>query len=132
METLNFSRWLDTKLIKSWLKLRQMDLSLADDLPEVGFIAVNGDSPPIAAGFLRLIEGKTAQIDSLITDPTVEPSLRNQAIDVVVERLLEFARANGVQSLIAFSIDAHTLERAKKHGFKHLPHTVMSLDIGGK
>lgn len=130
MDVLIFNPWVDIKFVKSWLKLRDMDESLAEDLPQIGYMAFVGDLP-VAAGFLRQVEGNAAQIDSVITDPKADPKIRNEAIDAIVERLIDFARKDGVKMILSFSIDAHTLERSKKHGFKQLPHTVITLDLQG-
>lgn len=128
LDLLNFSRFQDTSTIKEWLLLHRMDPSLAEDLPEIGFVAFEGQTP-VAAGFLRKMEGASAQIDSVITYPFAEAKLRHTAINMIVTALIAYAKENGIESLIAFSTDAHTLERAKRFGFRHLPHTVMSLKL---
>ena len=102
-----------------------------EELPSVGLIAIDGDTP-IAAGFLRYIEGNFALLDGLITNPTQLGSTRHAAIDAVVSGLISIAVRLGYTRLMANSVDESTLTRSLKHGFKPLDHKVIVLDLREK
>ena len=123
---------------KTTMKRRVLDLLLsrnmadthANSLPKLGVIVISGQQT-LAAGFLRRIEGedKSAILDSLITNPTLDPDLRNRALDHLVNNLLKLAQANGITNILAFSTDKNTLMRAERFGFVELPHQVITLDL---
>lgn len=103
--------------ITKWLKYRQMyKSSLISELPEIGYIAYE-DELPLAAGFLRRCEGGFGMIDSLITDPTAPSELRNEALDKITICILQYAKTNNINNIVAFSRDDNTLKRSLKHGF---------------
>ena len=108
--------------IQEWLEAR--GIKVIDPLPEIGFLAAV-DDVPTAVGFLRKVEGGVGWIDSLCSNPE-QPSLaRHLAIESVVKTLINQALLHRMTALIAYSVDASTLERSKTHGFVHLPHTVI-------
>lgn len=103
--------------ISKWLKYRSIyKSSLVSELPALGYIAYE-DELPVAAGFLRLCEGGFGMIDSLITDPTAPGELRNEALDKITHCILQYAKSNNINNIIAFSRDNNTLTRSLKHGF---------------
>lgn len=128
MEIVSYNRdthliWLAHTLVK-----HGMSTMLTLDMPKVGFVCLY-ENLPICAGFLRKVEGNYMILDSLITDPDAHPAIRNQAIDAVVQELINKAKDMGVKKLMANTVDAHTLERSKKHGFKPLEHVVIVLEL---
>lgn len=114
--------------INKWLKERKHPEIDAYDVPDIGYVA-NYKSRPVAAGFLRMVEGENAWFDSLITNPGATPEFRHIALDLVVEAILNKAKLRGIAKIIAFSVDEGTLKRALRHNFVQLPHTVISLDL---
>lgn len=114
-------------MLKYWLIYRDMDPTLVNDLPHLGYI-VEG----IAAGFLRQCEGPYGLIDGYITNPTKTSEERNEALDIITESLINDAKAKGINHLLAFTRDNGILERAKKHGFAHLPHHFMVFEHKGQ
>ena len=114
----------DLKDIRSWLETRGLDGDLVDDLPEIGMVI-----PGVAAGFLRQCEGGYALMDSFVTNPIEHHKTRNDALNSIVTALLEKAKQLKLKSLLAYSTDYFTLERAKKYGFEEAPHSVMALDL---
>lgn len=97
-------------------------------MPSLGWIAFWGDTK-IAALFLRRCEGNVAIFDSLVTDPLQPGVLRDLANDALIAQAVEEAYELNLTRIIAFSLDKNTLERVKKHGFIHQPHTLVSLDL---
>jgi hypothetical protein len=114
--------------INRWLQERKKPEVDAYDIPDVGFVA-NFKNRPIAAGFLRQIEGQNAIFDSLVTNPNATPEFRHIGLDMVIEAIIYAAKKRGINQVLAFSVDEGTLKRALRHNFVKLPHTVISLDL---
>lgn len=120
----------DKGFVRKWLACHQMNLKVLEDLPEHGYIAFDDMDRPVAAGFIRRVEGNYALIDSLISNPEAPGVLRNEALDLITVQLIKTARELGFKQLIAFSRDVNTLKRAERHGFASLPDHVIALDLG--
>ncbi len=98
------------------------------NLPKNGLVAYMGDTP-VAAGFLRLVEGDSAILDSLITNATLEPMIRDKALNLLVSDLLKMAKSLGITKIIAFSSDKNTLVRAWRFGFTQQEYHVITLPL---
>lgn len=86
-------------------------------LPKCGFMALyNGH--PIAAGFLRRVEGGYAQLDGLTSNPYFGSKIRHEGIDLVVDTLLKEAKDLGLKGIIAFTKEPSIVSRAKEKGFQ--------------
>lgn len=85
-------------------------------LPRIGYIAYLGQQP-IAAGFLRRVEGGFGQIDTLVSNAHFGSQIRHNAIDKVVSSLLDDAKVLGLEGIIAFTSDTGVLKRAEAMGF---------------
>ena len=88
-------------------------------LPKIGYIAFFGETP-IAAGFLRRVEGGFGQLDTLVSNPHFGSQIRHIAIDKVVTELLADAKVLNLEGIIAFTADLGVLRRAVAIGFKVL------------
>lgn len=97
-------------------------------LPKTGYIAFYGNQP-IAAGFLRRVEGGIAQIDTLTSNPYFGSQIRHEGIRVVVDSLIEDAKDLKLQGIIAFTKDEGVLNRAKSIGFNVVDQTIISLKL---
>ena len=98
-------------------------------LPKIGYIAtLNGH--PIAAGFLRRVEGGYAQFDTLTTNKYFGSKVRHEGIVKVVDALIEDAKDLKLHGIIAFTTDAGVLSRASELGFKELPHKLIGFKLG--
>lgn len=128
MYSQKFSRVAHLEHIYGWLKARNAFVPEPSDMPEHGFVAYD-EGQPVAAGFLRRVEGNYALVDSLVTNPDAPGVVRNQAIDMVVKHLLFKAKRLGLKHLIAFSVDTNTLMRSERHGFVRIPHAVIIADL---
>lgn len=96
-------------------------------LPKIGYIALLNNQP-IAAGFLRKVEGNMVGIiDSLTSNPFFGSQIRHEGIRMVVDRLIEDAKDMKLQGLIAFTNDNGILARAKGIGFTVVNQTIISL-----
>jgi len=85
-------------------------------LPKIGYIAFLSKQP-IAAGFLRRVEGGYAQIDTLVSNPYFGSKIRNEGIDKVVNWLINDAKDLKLNGILAFTGEPSIIERAKDKGF---------------
>lgn len=116
--------------MRDLLGSRGMSWSLIPELPQFGLIAfIEGE--PVAAGFLRQVEGGFAMLDGLISNPNKSSEERHEAIDGVVHGLTAMAQRTGLTKLIAFSEDEGTLKRSLEHGFVHMKHSFIVLNLQG-
>ncbi len=115
--------------ISDWLLERGMNTEIIHDLPKLGWM-VYGDEP-LAAGFLRLVEGNYGLIDGLITKPFVGLGnrRRSEALDLIVEKIIHEAKVLGLKKIFAFSSDKATLTRSLKHGFIHQIDTMIVKEV---
>lgn len=97
-------------------------------LPKIGFIAFLGKHP-IAAGFLRRVEGGYAQLDGLTSNAHFGSKIRHEGIKSVVTALIEEAKDLKLHGIIATTNDLGVLERAKSIGFHVVPHTIIALPL---
>ncbi len=86
-------------------------------LPKIGYIALM-NKQPIAAGFLRRVEGNiVAQLDGLTSNPYFGSKIRHEGITGVVNRLIDDAKDLKLKGIIAFTSDYSILVRAEDIGF---------------
>lgn len=93
-------------------------------LPKIGYVAVL-HKQPIAAGFLRRVEGGYAQIDTLVTNPYFGSQIRHAGIDMVVDSLLQSAKDLNLLGVIAFTENESVLKRSIDRGFQVISQTVL-------
>lgn len=84
---------------------------------------------PIAAGFLRRVEGNVAQLDCLTSNKHFGSIIRHQGIKLIVDTLINEAKALKLDGIIATTSDQGILKRAKELGFKVIPQTVIALKL---
>lgn len=88
-------------------------------LPKIGFIAIQQEtSTPIAAGFLRMVEGGFAQIDTLMSNAKESSETRHEALSRCVAALIAEATKLGLYGITATSRDEGTIKRAQSLGFR--------------
>lgn len=119
---------IDLKHINEWLQKRSHAELDPYNIPAVGFVSTYMKRP-IAAGFLREAECDSAIFDGLVSNPQATKEFRHQALDLVIEAILSYAKAKDINQIWAWSIDASTLERAARHGFVKQPHTLVVLSL---
>jgi hypothetical protein len=97
-------------------------------LPKNGYIVLmNGH--PIAAGFLRRLEGGYAQIDGLTSNPHFGSQIRHKAIDLVVEHLISDAKTLKLKGILALTKEQSIVNRAKDKGFQVVEQTVLAISL---
>lgn len=95
-------------------------------LPKIGYIALL-NKQPIAAGFLRRVEGGYAQLDTLVSNPYYGSLIRHEGIDKVVKALIDDAKDLKLHGIIAFSSDSGVLSRAETLGFTQINQSLIVL-----
>lgn len=110
------------------LKKREMNLRVAEEFPEVGYLVFE-EGAFIAAGFLRQVEGGYALIDGYLSDPAMPSEIRHVALDMVTARLIKAATKMKVKRILGFSLDSNTITRSLKHGFVQTSHTMITREI---
>lgn len=119
MKTVKFEHYKHLSITLEWLKIRDTYIPEASEFPAIGYITYLEDVP-VAVAFLRKVEGGFAQLDGLCTNPAVESTIRDKALDIVVTTILLAARDHGFKNVIAFTKDKNTRLRSQKHGFVEL------------
>lgn len=117
-----------TELLLSWLKSRNISSDIAKNLPDIGFL-ISDAHRPVVIGFLRQVEGNLGICEGFCTNPEIEPSLRNEANDLMVQQLIETGRSMNLTTLMAWTRDNNTLERSLRHGFVKSPSVLISYDL---
>lgn len=97
-------------------------------LPKIGYIALM-NKQPIAAGFLRRVEGGYAQMDGLTSNAYFGSQIRHEGIRKVVDSLIADAKDLRLSGVIAFTGDHGILRRAKDLGFKTVDQSLIALEI---
>lgn len=126
---MKFNKRLHRETVELWLELHGHPIPKASSYPKIGFVAYNKQEP-IAAGFVRKVEGGYGQLDGLVSNPTAPGSYRHKAIDSVVTQLFKEAKKAGITQLISFTRDKSVLERSVKHGFIQMDdYTLIGVDL---
>lgn len=97
-------------------------------LPKVGYIALMNNQP-IAAGFLRRLEGGYGQLDTLVSNPYFGSQVRHEGVKRVVDMLLQSAKDLKLHGLISYTNDSGILLRAKDLGFTEIDQKVIVLPL---
>lgn len=95
-------------------------------LPKIGYIALRKGTP-VAAGFLRRLEGNMAHFDGLTTNPFLGSIIRNQGISSIVNTLINEAKSIGLDGIVATTNDESVLKRAESLGFTLVPQKIIAL-----
>lgn len=97
-------------------------------LPKIGYIALVNNRP-VAAGFLRRVEGGYAQLDGLTSNPYYGSLVRHKGIEIVVDHLISAARQLKLNGIIAFTADNGVLSRAAGLGFTTVDQSLIALRL---
>lgn len=110
------------------LKARNAYIPTKAEMPKIGYVAYELHTP-LAAVFLRRVEGGYGQIDGLTSNPFASSSIRHEAIDAAVSSLLMRAKKLNVNKVMMTSEDLGTITRSQKYGFAKSPLAVMVADL---
>lgn len=93
-------------------------------LPKVGFRYQD-----IAFGFLRMVEGGYAQIDTLVSNANYPSEDRHEAVTAVVNELLRVAKYMELNGIICFTKEPSIIARAKELGFHLVDQTIIAKSL---
>lgn len=93
-------------------------------LPKIGYIAMLGKEP-VAAGFLRRVEGGYAQLDTFASNPYFGGKIRDEGIRKVTSALMEDAADLKLVGILAITKDDGIFRRAKDQGFQVINQLIM-------
>lgn len=97
-------------------------------LPKIGYMALLNNKP-VAAGFLRRVEGGYAQLDGLTSNPYLGSIVRHKGIELVVDHLISAARQLKLNGVIGFTSDKGVLKRAEGLGFTTVDQSLIALRL---
>lgn len=97
-------------------------------VPKIGAIAYCGDMP-VAIAFVREVEGKMALWDGLITNIDADAFKRNKALDEILIFIIRRVKDLGINQILSWSVDSHTIERVQKLGFKLVNTRLLTLQL---
>ncbi len=110
---------------RQYVGLKDINMKI---LPKIGYICLFNNQP-IAAGFLRRVEGGFAQIDGLTSNPYFGSKIRHIGISKVVSQLIEDAKDLKLNGLIGFTSDLGVIARAEDLGFHKVKQTIIALRL---
>lgn len=110
---------------QQYLDISQIRMS---NLPKIGYIALL-NKQPVAAGFLRRVEGGYGQIDGLTSNAYLGSIIRHQGISKVVNSLLSEAKSLRLEGVLAITKDQGVLKRGIELGFTVVEQTLLALPL---
>jgi hypothetical protein len=118
-----------TDYLLDWLEKRKIQIPNSIEVPKLGYLIRTKDSGPVVMGFLRVCEGNVGMIDSLVSNPDIEPAIRDRAMDFLILRLMAAAKRKKIYRVFGFSQDENTLLRASRLGFNTLSQRLVSITL---
>jgi hypothetical protein len=118
-------RWVPGRhlpMLTRWGQDRDMYASAGDPecYPPTGVVALDA-----AAGFLFLTNATpVAYLDNFISDPRASNEVRARALELVLDGLLEDARACGVRAVLAATSAPSLVTLARSRGFTLFPQSL--------
>lgn len=105
----------DCPEICGWYKAWKMEPIAGGRLPEMGYIV-----PGVAAGFVYLCEARMAFIEGLIANPAKSKACRDEALDLIVLGLIDYANEQDRDYIFGFTKLQAVVDRGLNHKFKPL------------
>lgn len=133
MKLIKFNRKKHLPIIVSWLRAHNQVVMDTCETPKIGFMVMHKyPKEPIAAAFLRKIEGGYGQFDTLVTNPCASSQDRHEAIEMLTNQILRRAVELKMPHIRVITNDAGTLMRSQACGFAKLPHTLLIANLTSK
>ena len=102
----------DYKVLQSWWDARKIAHIPERYLSTMGIMVEN-----VACGFIYTTDSAMAIIENFVSNPETPKDIRNKALDLIIECMLDYCLATGIESIVAFSELPVIVERAKKFSF---------------
>lgn len=100
------------KQLKSWLNDWHIDFKIIDLLPTTGWFISN-----CACIFLVETNSKVCYVEGLVSNPNLDKSITNEAMNMLVSNILTYAKERGYQLISSNSKYIEVANRAKRFGF---------------
>lgn len=116
----------DYPLISSWWKARNWPAVPQEVLSTMGLII-----EPYCFGFIYSSDSKIAWLEFLCSNPATDSKERNEAMDILIEALVDLAKQQGFKFVFTSSVDTKLIDRLTKRGFgvtdKNVTHLLRSI-----
>lgn len=99
------------------------------DVPQLGYIVMQQEDVLVCAGFLRMLEGGYAMIDTMVTNAELSSEIRHKGLSILVDRLIADAILLELKGIISLTSDTGVINRALTLGFKEINQKVISLEL---
>lgn len=106
----------DWEILKEWWEDHGWTPIPDSFLPNVGKI-VRIEEVPVCAGFLYRTDSLICILEWVISDKKSDRIIREQALDLLIETLIEVAKKAGFKMIHTSIKHPRLIERMKKHGF---------------
>lgn len=101
-----------------------------ETLPKIGFISFsNTEFQYIAAGFLRIVEGGFGQLDTFVTNPSLDSHVRDEGLNLLVETLINEAKTLKLKGIYAHTASINIIKRAEETGFHVINQSIIALKL---
>lgn len=111
MQVRKYERY-DYYTLVEWWSQHSWKAPSINMLPKTGFIVEN-----ICAGFLYKTDSEIAWLEFIISNPVSDKEERSQALDLVINSLVEEAKLSGFKAIFTSVEHKKLIERYKEHGF---------------
>lgn len=103
----------DLEEVNGWLTNRGLGCADLKMLPHNGFIV-----PSVAVGFLYKTDSTAAFLDFFVSNKEIPYEKRQEAFDMIAERLIARAIELGFHTVIGTTSSTGMMKRCEKFGFK--------------
>lgn len=111
-------------------KTQNADLpEISSYLPEIGFIVRDEKNTPVAAGFLRKLEGNFGMLDTYVSNASLPAETRHQAIELITQTIEITAKNLGLNGLLFFTAHNSIGQRALDRGYRLTSNIMMVKDL---
>lgn len=117
MKIKKYSELEDFPYIVLWAHKRELGLPDPQYYPECGMVVETDEGKRICSGFLFRTDAKFSIIGAVMSDPESDPLVRNQALDVLFDGLIELSRQCGFKMISVSTNNQRLCARYEKHGF---------------
>lgn len=104
------------EMLSEWRKKRNLESMSIDGFPKTGLIVYEKEKP-ILASFLYDTDSYWIFIDGTISDPDTTREERNNAVDMVLDGLLELAKFKEKRIIATYISQKHIGKALKEHEF---------------
>jgi len=102
-------------IISEWWEAHKWPVIPLPALPQIGMVVIH--DKPVCAGWLYKTDSTIGWMEWLISDRRAEKSVRGEAIDLLIDSLLERAKQEGMGIVFTSIRVPKLIKRLEHHGF---------------